>query len=86
MVQFAAIAILRMDICPAAVAFDVGEIYVLAFQRQPLWALTHVQQEGYKTLLPTRAYRDPTSTIVVVPLVMAVQAPLLHRHPTQVCG
>lgn len=71
---------------PAAVGGFVGTVIVAAVKRFVCRALTHVREEGVKTVAPTLADGNPTRAITVEPDIFRLAAPALHREPRIVRG
>jgi hypothetical protein len=82
---FTPIAALLFACCPATVIWRILSIIIYSVERMSLgWPVSHIHQEGLKTLLPSLTDYDSTASIVHKIWVIRIIASLAHRFPSRV--
>jgi len=78
------VAMLRRPIGPAAILWRVRPARIEAFNREPVWAWSHVGQEGREVVAPAFADRNAIRTVEAVVRRGFRVAARLHTSPNHV--
>ena len=71
--------------CPTAIVRTVSKFVVNSINRfSAFWTWSHISEKICKGAIPARADFYATPTVVLVVRMVAVAAPLPHRHPANI--